>query len=158
MGVRPGARPAEQARAAWNRWILLARAAALAVDPLFFYALSIGRAGQPCVYMDAGLAAAVTALRTAADLAHLAHVLLQFRVAYVSRESLVVGCGKLVWDPRAIAAHYARSLKGLWFDLFVILPIPQVGSLPSPFTIFISPPIFFSIFTMGINQSTIQNT
>uniref|UniRef100_A0A0D9VZ83 Cyclic nucleotide-binding domain-containing protein n=1 Tax=Leersia perrieri TaxID=77586 RepID=A0A0D9VZ83_9ORYZ len=111
----------------WNRWILLARAAALAVDPLFFYAISIGRAGRPpCVYMDAGLAAAVTALRTCADLAHLAHVLLQFRLAYVSRESLVVGCGKLVWDPRAIAAHYARSLKGLWFDLFVILPIPQV--------------------------------
>ncbi|RLN41398.1 cyclic nucleotide-gated ion channel 2 [Panicum miliaceum] len=110
----------------WNRWILLGRAAALAVDPLFFYALSIGRAGQPCLYMDAGLAAAVTALRTCADAAHLAHVLLQFRLAYVSRESLVVGCGKLVWDARAIAAHYARSAKGLWFDLFVILPIPQV--------------------------------
>lgn len=111
----------------WNRWILLGRAAALAVDPLFFYALSIGRAGQPCLYMDAGLAAAVTALRTCADVAHLAHVLLQFRLAYVSRESLVVGCGKLVWDARAIAAHYARSVKGLCFDLFVILPIPQVS-------------------------------
>ncbi|CAL4936067.1 unnamed protein product [Urochloa decumbens] len=110
----------------WNRWILLGRAAALAVDPLFFYTLSIGRAGQPCLYVDAGLAAAVTALRTCADLAHLGHVLLQFRLAYVSRESLVVGCGKLVWDARAIAAHYARSLKGLWLDLFVILPIPQV--------------------------------
>ncbi|VAI22121.1 unnamed protein product [Triticum turgidum subsp. durum] len=110
----------------WNRWILLGRAAALAVDPLFFYALSIGRAGRPCMYMDAGLAAAVTALRTCADVAHLAHVLVQFRLAYVSRESLVVGCGKLVWDPRAIAAHYARSLKGLCFDLFVILPIPQI--------------------------------
>ncbi|CAL4927436.1 unnamed protein product [Urochloa decumbens] len=110
----------------WNRWILLGRAAALAVDPLFFYALSIGRAGQPCLYVDAGLAAAVTALRTCADVAHLGHVLLQFRLAYVSRESLVVGCGKLVWDARAIAAHYARSLKGLWLDLFVILPIPQI--------------------------------
>ncbi|TVU44942.1 hypothetical protein EJB05_04405 [Eragrostis curvula] len=110
----------------WNRWILLGRAAALAVDPLFFYALSVGRAGRPCMYMDAGLAAAVTALRTFADVGHLGHVLLQFRLAYVSRESLVVGCGKLVWDARAIATHYARSLKGLWFDLFVILPIPQV--------------------------------
>nr|CAB3498131.1 unnamed protein product [Digitaria exilis] len=111
----------------WNRWILLGRAAALAVDPLFFYALSIGRAGQPCLYMDAGLAAAVTALRTFADVAHLGHVLLQFRLAYVSRESLVVGCGKLVWDARAIAKHYARSAKGLWFDLFVILPMPQIA-------------------------------
>jgi cyclic nucleotide gated channel, plant len=110
----------------WNRWILLGRAAALAVDPLSFYALSVGRAGRPCLYMDAGFAAAVTALRTFADVGHLGHVLLQFRLAYVSRESLVVGCGKLVWDARAIAAHYARSIKGLWFDLFVILPIPQV--------------------------------
>ncbi|GJM96679.1 hypothetical protein PR202_ga13541 [Eleusine coracana subsp. coracana] len=110
----------------WNRWILMGRAAALAVDPLFFYALSVGRAGRPCMYMDAGLAAALTALRTFADVGHLGHVLLQFRLAYVSRESLVVGCGKLVWDARAIAAHYARSLKGLWFDLYVILPIPQV--------------------------------
>jgi cyclic nucleotide gated channel, plant len=115
----------------WNRWILLGRAAALALDPLFFYALSIGRAGRPCLYLDAGLAAAVTALRTCADVAHLAHVLLQFRLAYVSRESLVVGCGKLVWDARAIAAHYARSVKGLCFDLFVILPIPQVSQLPT---------------------------
>jgi cyclic nucleotide gated channel, plant len=113
----------------WNRWILLGRAAALAADPLFFYALSVGRAGRPCMYMDAGLATAVTALRTFADVGHLGHVLLQFRLAYVSRESLVVGCGKLVWDARAIAAHYARSLKGLWFDLFVILPIPQVSRL-----------------------------
>lgn len=44
----------------------------------------------------------------------------------MSRESLVVGCGKLVWDARAIASHYVRSLKGFWFDAFVILPVPQV--------------------------------
>ncbi|KAL0381025.1 UNVERIFIED_CONTAM: Cyclic nucleotide-gated ion channel 2 [Sesamum angustifolium] len=30
-----------------------------------------------------------------------------------------------VWDARAIAAHYLRSVKGFWFDAFVILPIPQ---------------------------------
>ncbi|KAK1316108.1 Cyclic nucleotide-gated ion channel 2 [Acorus calamus] len=110
----------------WNRALLLARALALAVDPLFFYALSIGRAGAPCLYMDGGLAAAVTALRTCVDAVHLVHVWLQLRLAYVSRESLVVGCGKLVWDPRTIAAHYVKSLKGFWFDLFVILPVPQI--------------------------------
>ncbi|CAL1392219.1 unnamed protein product [Linum trigynum] len=108
-----------------NRAFLLARAMALAVDPLFFYALSIGRGGSPCLYMDGGLAAIVTVLRTCLDGAHLVHVWLQLRVAYVSRESMVVGCGKLVWDPRAIAAHYLRSLKGFWFDAFVILPVPQ---------------------------------
>ncbi|XP_068336818.1 cyclic nucleotide-gated ion channel 2-like [Pyrus communis] len=109
----------------WNRAFLLARGMALAVDPLFFYALSIGRSGTPCLYMDGGLAAIVTVLRTSVDAVHLCHLWLQFRLAYVSRESLVVGCGKLVWDPRAISYHYLRSLKGFWFDAFVILPVPQ---------------------------------
>ncbi|CAL5191156.1 unnamed protein product [Lathyrus oleraceus] len=109
----------------WNRALLLARGFALAIDPLFFYALSIGREGSPCLYMDGGLAAIVTVARTCVDAVHLFHVLLQFKLAYVSRESLVVGCGKLVWDARAIASHYLRSFKGFWFDVFVILPVPQ---------------------------------
>ncbi|XP_057487949.1 cyclic nucleotide-gated ion channel 2-like [Actinidia eriantha] len=109
----------------WNRAFLMARGMALAVDPLFFYALSIGRGGSPCLYMDGGLAAVVTVLRTCVDAVHLCHLWLQFRLAYVSRESLVVGCGKLVWDADAIASHYVRSLRGFWFDLFVILPVPQ---------------------------------
>ncbi|XP_022740045.1 cyclic nucleotide-gated ion channel 2-like [Durio zibethinus] len=109
----------------WNRAFLLARGMALAIDPLFFYALSIGRGGSPCLYMDGGLAAIVTVLRTGVDAVHLFHLWLQFRLAYVSRESLVVGCGKLVWDARTIASHYVRSLKGFWFDAFVILPVPQ---------------------------------
>lgn len=111
----------------WNRAFLLARGMALAVDPLFFYSLSIGRGGSPCLYMDGGLAAVVTVIRTCVDAVHLFHLWLQFRLAYVSRETLVVGCGKLVWDARAVAAHYVRSLKGFWFDAFVILPVPQVG-------------------------------
>ncbi|KAG2711046.1 hypothetical protein I3843_04G053200 [Carya illinoinensis] len=97
----------------------------LAVDPLFFYALSIGRGGAPCLYMDGGLAGMVTVLRTCVDAVHLFHIWLQFRLAYVSRESLVVGCGKLVWDASAIASHYLHSIKGFWFDAFVILPVPQ---------------------------------
>ncbi|MQL74117.1 hypothetical protein Taro_006460 [Colocasia esculenta] len=109
----------------WNRAFLLARALALAIDPLFFYSLSIGRGGAPCLYMDGGLAVIVTILRTFADVVHVFHVWLQFRLAYISRESLVIGCGKLVWDARAVAAHYVRSPKRFWFDIFVILPIPQ---------------------------------
>ncbi|XP_061365933.1 cyclic nucleotide-gated ion channel 2 isoform X2 [Gastrolobium bilobum] len=110
----------------WNRALLIARGVALAIDPLFFYALSIGREGTPCLYMDGGLAAMVTVARTCVDAVHLFHLWLQFKLAYVSRESLVVGCGKLVWDARAIANHYLRSVKGFWFDAFVILPVPQV--------------------------------
>ncbi|CAK7323009.1 unnamed protein product [Dovyalis caffra] len=111
----------------WNRVLLLTRGIALAIDPLFFYALSlsIGKGGAPCLYLNIGFAAIVTVARTCADAVHLWHLWLQFRLAYVSRESLVVGCGKLVWDARAIASHYVRSIKGFWLDVFVILPIPQ---------------------------------
>lgn len=116
----------------WNRVILLARGVALAVDPLFFFAMSIrvrgGRGGadnQPCIYMDGGVVTIVSAVRTCVDLVHVFHFWLQFRLAYVSKESLVVGCGKLVWDPRAIASHYLASPAGFWLDAFVMLPIPQ---------------------------------
>lgn len=112
----------------WNRAFVLARGMAMAVDPLFFYVLSIGRGGSPCLYLNGQLAVIVTVLRTCLDAVHLCHVCLQFRLAFVSRESLVVGCGKLVWDTRAIASHYVRSVKGFWFDVFVILPIPQVNT------------------------------
>ncbi|KAK2638045.1 hypothetical protein Ddye_025840 [Dipteronia dyeriana] len=87
---------------------------ALAVDPLFFYvfSLQVGEGGAPFVYLDAQLAAIVTVLRTCIDVVHLCHLWLQFRMAYVSRDSLVVGCGKLVWDARAIARHYLLSFRG----------------------------------------------
>ncbi|KAM6582042.1 hypothetical protein CsatB_009044 [Cannabis sativa] len=110
----------------WNRVVLLARGMALAVDPLFLYVMSLSAAGDPCFYLDVPLAAAVTVVRTCLDALHLAYIWLQFRLAYVSSESMVVGCGKLVWDSREIALHYVRSFKGFWLDAFVILPIPQV--------------------------------
>ncbi|XP_048231035.1 cyclic nucleotide-gated ion channel 2 isoform X2 [Ricinus communis] len=111
----------------WNRVFLLARGISLAVDPLFFYALtlSIGKGGAPCLYVDNNVAAAVTVARTCLDAVQFWRVWLQFRLAYVSKESLVFGCGELVWDARAIATHYVKSFKGFWFDVFVILPFPQ---------------------------------
>jgi hypothetical protein len=45
---------------------------------------------KPCLYMDAGLASAVTALRTCTDVAH---VLEQFRLAW---------CSKLARDARTV--------------------------------------------------------
>ncbi|CAH9067739.1 unnamed protein product [Cuscuta europaea] len=110
----------------WNRVFLLARGVALAIDPLFVYTLSIGRGGSPDMHMDSVLVAIVTALRTCVDAVHICHMWRQFWLAYVSRESLVIGSGKLVWDARAIASRYVRSSDGFWFDAFVILPIPQV--------------------------------
>ncbi|KAK6128868.1 hypothetical protein DH2020_037385 [Rehmannia glutinosa] len=140
----------------WNRAFLLARGMALAVDPLFFYALSIGRGGSPCLYMDGGLAAIVTVVRTCVDAVHLCHLWLQFRLAYVSRESLVVGCGKLVWDARAIAAHYLRSLKGFWFDVFVILPVPQATVLELSSFFVIVQAVFWLVVPRLIKEEQIK--
>ncbi|KAJ4960536.1 hypothetical protein NE237_020446 [Protea cynaroides] len=109
----------------WNSVFLLARGMSLAIDPLFFYALSIGKDGTPCLTMDVVVAASVTLLRTLVDVVHIFYMCLQFRLAYVSKESLVIGCGKLVWDPSAIASHYVSSFEAFWFDALVILPIPQ---------------------------------
>ncbi|KAH7852545.1 hypothetical protein Vadar_026147 [Vaccinium darrowii] len=105
----------------------MARGIALAVDPVFFFALRVSSWDErPGVYVDGGVVAIVAVARTCVDVVHLCHLLLQFRLAYVSRESLVVGCGKLVWDARAIASRYLRSFKAFWFDALVIVPIPQV--------------------------------
>lgn len=110
----------------WNRVVLLARAASVAVDPLFFYVIFLTKAGSPCFYRDTAIAAVVTAVRTCVDMVHVCHVWMQFRLAFISTASLVVGSGSLVWDARAITSHYLRSFRGFWLDLFVIIPIPQV--------------------------------
>lgn len=117
--------PRSKAIQRWNRIILPVCAIGLAIDPLFFYVLSISK-DLMCIYLDGKFAVLVTVLRSTSDALHLWHIWLQLRLAYVSKESLVVGSGKLVWDARLIAIHYLRSLKGFWFDIFVILPLPQV--------------------------------
>ncbi|KAJ6371276.1 hypothetical protein OIU77_001725 [Salix suchowensis] len=56
----------------WNRVSLLTRGIALAIDPLFFYALSlsIGKGGAPCLYVNIGFAAIVTIARSCVDALH----------------------------------------------------------------------------------------
>ncbi|KAF1001466.1 hypothetical protein AG4045_006126 [Apium graveolens] len=66
-----------------------------------------------------------TLLRTCVDAFHVMNLWLKFRLAYVSKESLNVGNGELVWDARAVVKHYVGSVKGFWFDLYVIFPVPQ---------------------------------
>jgi hypothetical protein len=49
---------------------------------------------------------------------------LQFRLAYVSPESRVVGAGDLVDVLKKIGVYYLKSY--FLIDLFVVLPLPQV--------------------------------
>ncbi|KAE8667583.1 Cyclic nucleotide-gated ion channel 2 [Hibiscus syriacus] len=109
---------------------LLARGMALAIDPVFL--CSIDRQRRFALFVHGWWSRRCRNVppnrcRRRPFVPPLASV----RLAYVSREFLVVGCGKLVWDPRSIAARYIRSLKGFWFDAFVILPVPQVFSSPN---------------------------
>ncbi|XP_057842137.2 cyclic nucleotide-gated ion channel 4 isoform X2 [Cryptomeria japonica] len=117
--------PRSRAIRKWNRFFLLICGLGLAIDPLFFYALSVSE-GFMCLYVDGWFAITVTVLRSMCDAMHLWNIWLQLKLAYVSKESLVVGSGKLVTDPRSIALHYLGSRKGLLFDVFVILPFPQI--------------------------------
>lgn len=109
----------------WNRAFLLVCAGGLFVDPLFFYALSISRTCM-CVFIDGWFAVTVTVLRCTNDAVHLLNLWLQVRTAAYDAGRRASadeeGC-------KAIAKVRRLSfLKSVLFDLFVILPVPQVTS------------------------------
>lgn len=96
-----------------------------AIDPLFLSVLAINKE-LSCLYMQKGFAIAITTLRSLVDIMYMWQIWLQLKLAYVSKKSLILGQGELVWDARKIARHYLLPLRRFWFDAFVILPIPQV--------------------------------
>ncbi|ESQ43045.1 hypothetical protein EUTSA_v10012835mg [Eutrema salsugineum] len=113
----------------WNRVFLLVCATGLFVDPLFLYVLSVNAACM-CLLVDGWLALTVTALRSMTDLLHLWNIWLQFKIArrwpYPGRDSdgdINEGDGTRVRT--RVAPPYVKK-KGFFFDLFVILPLPQV--------------------------------
>ncbi|CAK9876179.1 unnamed protein product [Sphagnum jensenii] len=107
-----------------NRWFLFSCVVGVAVDPLFLSLLSIN-SQLSCLYIQVVYAIVVTTLRCLVDAMYLWQIWLQLKLAYVSKKSLVLGRGDLVWDARKIAHHYLWPLQGFAFDVFVILPIPQ---------------------------------
>lgn len=117
----------------WNRVFLLACAAGLAVDPLFFYALSISDTCM-CLFIDGWFAITVTALRCMSDALHVWNMWLQLKMVYSQDRSHPPceedgggrGEGKLHPRCRMGAARYLKSKKGFFFDLFVLLPVPQI--------------------------------
>ncbi|CAL5405776.1 unnamed protein product [Camellia sinensis] len=112
----------------WNRVFLLVCATGLFVDPLFFYALSISDTCM-CLFVDGWFAVTVTVLRCMTDALHVWNMWLQLKM---TKRSYEVGSGggegSRVHNgsARTVALRYLKAKKGFIFDLFVILPIPQV--------------------------------
>ncbi|XP_057797932.1 cyclic nucleotide-gated ion channel 4-like [Salvia miltiorrhiza] len=101
----------------WNRLFLLVCAVGLFVDPLFFYTLSISESCM-CLFVDGWFAVTVTVLRCMIDALHLWNVWLQFKMNRCP--------DRRMHDPATVALKYFKSRKGFTFDLFVILPLPQI--------------------------------
>ncbi|KAI8552680.1 hypothetical protein RHMOL_Rhmol06G0285300 [Rhododendron molle] len=112
----------------WNRVFLLVCATGLFLDPLFFYALSVSDTCM-CLFVDGWFAVTVTVLRCMTDALHVWNMWLQLKMNKLSYAP-VGGTGESSRLPtksaRAVALGYLRAKKGFFFDLFVILPLPQV--------------------------------
>ncbi|XP_031388587.1 cyclic nucleotide-gated ion channel 4 [Punica granatum] len=120
----------------WNRVFLLVCATGLFVDPLFFYALSVSDTCM-CLFVDGWFAITVTVLRCMTDALHVWNMWLQLKMtkrcghsfsSFMAKEAgggddAAKGGGMAA---RAVALQYLKAKKGFFFDLFVILPIPQV--------------------------------
>ncbi|WOK94280.1 hypothetical protein Cni_G02982 [Canna indica] len=107
----------------WNKFFVISCLVAIFIDPLFFFLLSVQKDNK-CIVLNWSLATAIAVVRSLTDFIYLLHMLLQFRLAYVAPESRVVGAGDLVDQPKKIALHYLHGY--FLFDLFVVLPLPQV--------------------------------
>ncbi|XP_041993051.1 probable cyclic nucleotide-gated ion channel 14 [Salvia splendens] len=109
----------------WNRVFLFSCIMALFVDPLFFYMPSVlSQDNSSCMHTDLNLGIIVTCFRTVADAFYLLHVIMKFRIAYVSPSSRVFGKGELVMDRNKIAVRYLK-LEFL-IDFIAALPLPQI--------------------------------
>ncbi|KAH7544230.1 hypothetical protein JRO89_XS15G0132800 [Xanthoceras sorbifolium] len=143
----------------WNRVFLLVCATGLFVDPLFFYALSVSDTCM-CLFVDGWFAITVTALRCMTDVLHVWNMWLQLKMAKTRTYAGVGGGHATVGGAddrsgahtandnnnnnnndnttttnnynysRSVALRYLKAKKGFFFDLFVILPLPQVVQDP----------------------------
>ncbi|KAF5814916.1 putative cyclic nucleotide-binding domain, Ion transport domain, rmlC-like jelly roll [Helianthus annuus] len=106
----------------WNRVFLLVCATGLFIDPLFFYTLSISDSCM-CVFVDGWFAVTITVLRCVTDSLHVWNMWLQFKMSWWWRSRHHHHGGVA----RSVAARViTNAKKGFFFDLFVILPIPQI--------------------------------
>lgn len=117
----------------WNKIFLFVCVTGLFLDPLFFYALSISEA-YLSLFVDGWFATLVTVLRCMIDVLHVWNMWLQFKMAkrppykVVSREGNEESTRAIGEKSVAhmVALGYIKARSGFFFDLFVILPLPQV--------------------------------
>ncbi|GMJ10228.1 cyclic nucleotide-gated cation channel 4, DEFENSE, NO DEATH 2 [Hibiscus trionum] len=120
----------------WNRVFLLVCATGLFVDPLFFYALSVSDTCM-CLFVDGWFAVTVTAVRCMTDALHVWNMYLQLKMtersSYARRQDRRSGSeseeerdGGERRNVRHAAFKYLKANKGFFFDLLVILPLPQI--------------------------------
>ncbi|XP_045817192.1 probable cyclic nucleotide-gated ion channel 20, chloroplastic [Trifolium pratense] len=107
----------------WNRFLAISCILSIFVDPLFFFLIYVNKRDK-CILINWDMAKILVVLRSITDFVYFLNILLQFRLAYISPESRVVGAGDLVDHPMKIALNYFRSY--LCVDLFVVLPLPQI--------------------------------
>ncbi|KAF3339397.1 putative cyclic nucleotide-gated ion channel 20 [Carex littledalei] len=110
----------------WNKFFVISCLVAIFIDPLFFILLSVEKTNK-CMVLNWSLGRAIAVVRSITDIIYLLHMLLQFRLAYVAPHSGTVWGGQLVKEHRKVALHYLRGY--FIFDLFLVLPLPQVMSL-----------------------------
>lgn len=131
----------------WNRVFLLVCATGLFVDPLFFYALAVSDTCM-CLFVDGWFAITVTALRCMTDALHVWNMWLQLKMAkrtpyhHRRRNNNDGGEGEggeregegeerstrsSVTISRHVAYNFLKAKKGFFFDVLVILPLPQVN-------------------------------
>lgn len=109
-------------RQAWEQVYVLICTTGLFIDPLFFYPLSISESWM-CMFIDGWFAVTVTVVRCMTDVLHLVNMWLQFEWNRWSRYDMKLrkkSCN--VANDKGLRVAVRRVL----FDLFVILPIPQV--------------------------------
>ncbi|WJX71896.1 hypothetical protein P8452_55836 [Trifolium repens] len=96
---------------------------AIFVDPLFLFLIYVQKDFN-CIAINRTMTETLVLLRSMNDFVYFSNILLQFRLAYVSPESTVVGAGDLVDVLKKIGVYYLKSY--FLIDLFVvILPLPQ---------------------------------
>ncbi|CAL5200808.1 unnamed protein product [Lathyrus oleraceus] len=110
----------------WNRVFLLVCAMGLFVDPLFFYALSISDTCM-CLFVDGWLLVTVTVIRCMTDALHLWNIWLQFYIQKRSSFGFIHNTHHHHHHQNSShALRYFKANKGFFFDIFVLLPLPQI--------------------------------